>query len=487
MHLHWNYIYIASIFSCLFDAIIRYIHGIHGVLSSSSLLQKLLFVLDFLIILMHNIISLFLLCLILQAVWVVVALFCMSRLVAGLTSVYNVVDFGAVGDGQSDDSKAFLEAWGKTCADAAYSTFLIPSGKTFLVGKLMFEGPCKSNVHVQVSGNLVAPNDLSNEELNHWITFYNVNGLTVDGYGLIDGRGPIWWPCKLKNILVFISCNNLKVKEIKLKDSPGKHLSIDKSIGVEINGVTITSPGDSPNTDGIYLGDSHHVQVTGCTIASGVCVCVCVILLLSNLLFKSFIMLKCNAVHNKYLINNACAGDDCIAIGSGCSDVNVTQITCGPGHGISIGSLGIDGSTSQVDQVHVSTCTLFNTTNGVRIKTWQGGSGYAKDISFEHMNMSAVQAPIVIDQYYCPDQTNCPKKPSAVQLSNVKYEDIHGTSTGKVAAISLACSDVAPCTGLIMSNINLETPTKPYSPKPYCSNARGRSIGSVIPNVPCLS
>ncbi|KAH7657157.1 Polygalacturonase protein [Dioscorea alata] len=344
-------------------------------------------------------------------------------------------------------SKAFLKAWGKTCADAAYSTLLIPSGKTFLLTTLMFQGPCKSNVHVQVSGNLVATNTPWNAELNHWITFYNVNGLTVDGYGLIDGRGPIWWRCKLQNSMVFIQCNNLKVKEIKLKDSPGKHLSIGTSIGVEINGVTITSPGDSPNTDGIYVADSQHVLITGSTIASG---------------------------------------DDCIAIGSGCTDVNVTQITCGPGHGISIGSLGIDGSASQVDLVQVSTCNLFNTTNGVRIKTWQGGSGHAKSILFEHMNMTAVQAPIVIDQYYCPNQNNCSKKLSAVQLSDVKYIDIHGTSTGEVPLISLACSDVAPCTGLIMSKINLVTPSNPNPPKPYCSNASGRSIGSVIPSVPCL-
>ncbi|KAH7657156.1 Polygalacturonase protein [Dioscorea alata] len=322
----------------------------------------------------------------------------MSRLVAGVTSVYNVLDFGAVGDGQNDDSKAFLEAWGKTCANAGYSTLVIPSGKTFLLSKLMLQGPCKSNLHVQ--------------------------------------------------IMVFFQCNDLKVKEIKLKDSPGKHLSIDKSIRVEINGVTITSPGDSPNTDGIYLGDSLHVQVIGCTIATG---------------------------------------DDCIAIGSGCMDINVTQITCGPGHGISIGSLGIDGSTSRVVLVHVFSCNLFNTTNGVRIKTWQGGSGYAKGLSFINVNMTAVRAPIVIDQYYCPHETNCPNKSTAVQLSDVKYVGIHGTSTGEVPLINLACSDVAPCTGLIMSDIHLETPSTIYPPKPYCSNANGRSIGSVIPSVPCLS
>lgn len=33
----------------------------------------------------------------------------------------------------------------------------------------------------------------------------------------------------------------------------------------------------------------------------------------------------------------------------------------------------------------------------------QGGSGYAKGIVFEHINLTEVQNPILIDQYYCPD------------------------------------------------------------------------------------
>jgi hypothetical protein len=41
----------------------------------------------------------------------------------------------------------------------------------------------------------------------------------------------------------------------------------------------------------------------------------------------------------------------------------------------------------------------------------QGGKGYAKGFLFAGLNMTGVQYPIVIDQFYCP-QGNCPVKVS---------------------------------------------------------------------------
>lgn len=64
-------------------------------------------------------------------------------------------------------------------------------------------------------------------------------------------------------------------------------------------------------------------------------------------------------------------GDDCVSIQTGCSGVNIQNVDCGPGHGISIGSLGKDNTKACVSNITVSDTKIHDTLTGVRIKTWQ--------------------------------------------------------------------------------------------------------------------
>ncbi|CAJ1948714.1 unnamed protein product [Sphenostylis stenocarpa] len=56
----------------------------------------------------------------------------------------NVMDYGAHGDGTTDDSNAILNAWNGVCGGEGPATLLIPSTKTFLVKRLKLNGPCKA-------------------------------------------------------------------------------------------------------------------------------------------------------------------------------------------------------------------------------------------------------------------------------------------------------------------------------------------------------
>ncbi|KAI5336762.1 hypothetical protein L3X38_016030 [Prunus dulcis] len=126
-------------------------------------------------------------------------------------------------------------------------------------------------------------------------------------------------------------------------------------------------------------------------------------------------------------------GDDCIAINGGCSDLNIANIAYGPGHGISVGSLGANGALEKVNNVYVKDCSFSGTTNGARIKTWQGGSGYARNITFEKITLDAAKNPIIIDQFYCDRDHYCKSQPSTLSVDYVKYIDFEGTSVSEEA------------------------------------------------------
>ena len=67
----------------------------------------------------------------------------------------------------------------------------------------------------------------------------------------------------------------------------------------------------------------------------------------------------------------------------------------------SVGSLGKWPWDKGVSNILVQNCTLTNSTNGARIKTWGGKtSGVATGIIYEDIVMKYVKNPIIIDQNY---------------------------------------------------------------------------------------
>ncbi|CAN0855016.1 Probable polygalacturonase At3g15720 [Linum grandiflorum] len=177
----------------------------------------------------------------------------------GRAGVFNVLDYGAVGDGRSDSSAAFAKAWDDFCGARGNPTLVIPAGKVFLLNPVSFQGPCNSQkLRIQLQGTLLAPwsmNAFANDK-STWIQFAYVNGLTVNGGGKIDGQGQIWWDhCQA---LKFHSCNNLVLNSLHHVNSQRNHISISGSNGVDISHIMITAPETSPNTDGIDIATSSN-------------------------------------------------------------------------------------------------------------------------------------------------------------------------------------------------------------------------------------
>ena len=61
----------------------------------------------------------------------------------------------------------------------------------------------------------------------------------------------------------------MEVSGITIQNSPQCHLKFDNCIDVEVHDMSVSSPGDSPNTDGIHLQNSRDVLIHSTTLACG--------------------------------------------------------------------------------------------------------------------------------------------------------------------------------------------------------------------------
>ncbi|KAI8570777.1 hypothetical protein RHMOL_Rhmol01G0063300 [Rhododendron molle] len=318
----------------------------------------------------------------------------------GTADIFNVLDYGAVGNSITDDSQVipFPVFFSPSILNTPTGTpkVAIPPNKSFLVNPALFRGPCRAkNIDFENGCTKLAPTALK-----------------------------------------FISCNESSLRSVHFIDSPQTHVLLLGCNFFDVNNVTIQSPENSPNTDGIHIQFSHHLTISYTNIASDFT-----------------------------------------------SHLSITNVNCGPGHGISIGSLGKDGNFVQVENIHVSNSFLKGTTNGARIKTWQVGKGYVRNVTFENLHFDSVQNPVIIDQNYCDIRGACQELTTGVQVSQVTYRGFDGTSSTDVA-INLNCSRSVPCTRISMESINLVAASVGRQVIADCGNAHGKET-RVVPS-PCL-
>ncbi|KAH6778318.1 Pectin lyase-like superfamily protein [Perilla frutescens var. frutescens] len=362
---------------------------------------------------------------------------------------YNVLSYGARGDGKTDSTAAFLRTWKAACSSATPAAVSVPRG-TFLVRSMSFTGPCRNRILFEISGTIVAPdnyNVIGNSQF--WILFYKVSRLSIVG-GTIDAKGSKFWSCRRRNThcpagarsIALQWCSNVVIRGLTSLNSQTIHIAINHSNNIKIQNVKITAPSGSPNTDGIHIESSRGVTITGSTIRTG---------------------------------------DDCISIGPGSMNLWMEGIGCGPGHGISIGSLGNSLIEEGVQNVTVTNSVFTKTQNGVRVKSWaRPGGSYARNLVFRNLIMRNVANPIIIDQKYCPSNS-CPHESSGVRVSQVTYKNIKGTCSTQ-AAMTFRCSSSEPCFGIKLQDIKLTYVNTLKRPTlAYCENAGGSTTGSVFP------
>ncbi|KAK4420932.1 Exopolygalacturonase [Sesamum alatum] len=353
------------------------------------------------------------------------------------SKTFDVVKYGAVGDGKTDNTQAFVRAWKDACAYGGRSRVWIPAGGTFLLRSVSFEGSCNGSMAFLVKGTLKAPTDPAAGDFftDTWIGFRYISDLTVKGGGVLDGQGHAAWP--------YNDCHsNTQCKPLPATLSKSSHINLFACDNINMSHITLRAPADSPNTDGIHIGSSTKIKISHVGIHTG---------------------------------------DDCISMVSGSQNIDIHDVSCGPGHGISIGSLGRSHEHEYVMGISVRNCTFIGSDNGLRIKTWAPSSySVASDIVFQDIVMKNSRNPIVIDQQYCPSPPcylqQGGSSSSAVQIKDVTFKNIWGVSSTKVA-MKLQCSRALPCRNVKLININLAYDGPGGRATSMCSHVIGSSSG----------
>ncbi|KAK7258348.1 hypothetical protein RIF29_23921 [Crotalaria pallida] len=361
------------------------------------------------------------------------------------SATIDIKKFGGAPNG--DITQAFISAWKEACAATSLTKIVIPSG-TYKMREVNVKGPCQAPIELQVDGTIQAPSDPKQlHNVDQWVIFGYVSHFTLSGHGIFDGQGAYAWKqndcgtnkkCDFAPMnFGFNFLNHSTVRDITSKDSKNFHVNVLACNNFTFDGFKVIAPESSINTDGIHIGRSTNVKVLNTKIATG---------------------------------------DDCVSLGDGNTHLVVQNVECGPGHGISVGSLGKYDNEGPVDDFLVKNVTITGTQNGVRIKTWPTypGQTTVTNMRFEDITMVNVSNPIFIDQEYCPWNQCSKQTPSKVKISKVTFKNIKGTSATK-EGVKLICSKSVPCEGVELSDISLTYNGAPAIAS--CSNVSPKVTG----------
>ncbi|MFN0171260.1 MAG: glycoside hydrolase family 28 protein [Bryobacteraceae bacterium] len=207
-----------------------------------------------------------------------VALLILLPSVAGASdSAFNVRDFGATGDGRSNDAAAIQKAI-DACAKAGGGVVLLPAGD-FLSGTIVL----RSNITLRISpgATLWGSKRMEDYSPHHLIYAKDVGNVAIDGGGRINGNGDSFWRERSDHpyllglrprpspAIEIVDSRGVRIQDISLRNTPGWGIHPLRCDGVTIRGVSIVSHLRGPNTDGIDVDGSRNVRIADCYIEGG--------------------------------------------------------------------------------------------------------------------------------------------------------------------------------------------------------------------------
>jgi hypothetical protein len=357
------------------------------------------------------------------------------------STVFNVTNYGAMGDGMKDNTTNIQNTI--NAANAAGGGIVeIPAG-TFLSGPLTL----LSSINLQVDTNATLqmlplgtyPGGTTNAQT--FIYCNNVQDVEISGGGAIDGQGAAWWVYYSTNtsivrpmMLNLYSANRLFIHDITFQNPPYHHC------GLRNNGGNITISNLTVNTPYALASGIHAYNTDGLNFVGTNCI-----------------------IENCHISD----GDDNIAMGSTglLNDLLITNCTFGTGHGVSIGS----GITVGLSNLTVVNCTFSGTDYGIRMKSDTNSGAIVQNLSYLNLGMTNVKyGAITIYSYYnetgtptsvtpatAAGETISPVNSTTPVWRNILFSNLTATvSNIGVAGIIWARTEM-PATNIIMNRVNI--------------------------------
>lgn len=361
--------------------------------------------------------------------------------------VFRATDFGAVGDGTTDNAKSLQKAIDSAKA-AGGGIVELPPGK-YLCGPIHLSSQINLRLDADAvlimlpfdkyPGGLVDPPNLIEGD--------DLHDIAITGAGTIDGQGAPWWPYAKKDkaikrprMIAIRSSQRVLIEGVRLVNSPMFHIAIGGKGGSDITVRRVTIRANS-STDPVT--PSHNTDA--CDVS---------------------------AAHVLIQECDVSVGDDNFTCGGGTSDVLITHCTYGNGHGVSIGSYTRGG----VSDFTVEHCTFANTENGIRIKSDRDRGGLVHNLTFRDLQMTNVGCPILIYGAYLakgefrrlkdmtPDIVRRYPQASVTDVTpiyqDITFQDITATAAkGRGAGLIWGLAE-APVKNVVLKNVNI-TADKP--------------------------
>ncbi|KAF7307636.1 Glycoside hydrolase family 28 protein [Mycena indigotica] len=329
----------------------------------------------------------------------------------------------------ADDTPGLLSL---VTSHPANATILFSKGTTYNAWSAI-KFPVLNNVEIRIEGNLTYPNDIATIQAivgasgfpGSWFTFSGGNNVTLRGstdpkWGWVDGHGQQWWDANQQvnrpHGWAFSKINNGVIRDMKLWKPIAWNFATSGAVNVHAFDNLILASSDTNvmllsllPTVANKLYTVFPFQHVGYSYLSAPTL---------NLHSDGFSAGGTNLVfENNYIVN----GDDCLTVGNGARNITWRNSYCEGGHGLSIGSLGKGGSVADVQNVHIENTVMKDSLYGARFKSWTGGNGLARNITWKNIAFDNVMFPIYVTQNYW-DQGIGPK-PNTTTTNNTHIQD----------------------------------------------------------------